>query len=479
MYTNWVCTFIYIGRNIMKKIIAASAAAAILCISAASCGETPAISQFNANDPPPASEQEDTSSSVYVVQLCNTDTDFSGIINSFNASNDKFEVVYNDYSDSNDKYSDEAFEKLMSDIESNSAPDIVIAPPDKMKELKDKGLLTDLAPVLTEGSGIKKDDLLSNVIDSVTENGSIYALYNSFIIETAAVKSSRYDESFTNWDPQQAVDAYSMIPDGSEFLYMQWTTGELYSYFTKLFAYECVDTASRTCDFSPLRELFTFLKSRPGITDRSTSMAGMEPDEASQFLAQMQNKLINDQALVDRITINGINQWYPVDRSSFGGADITFTGFPSISGNGVYTDVDMMYGMLESSSAKLSAWEFISSLFNEESQVATGLSGTGIPVLKSAIDKLAYHTDSETTGSILVPCTRPDTGEQYVITGPEVDQLVNYVSTAVLRPWRDGGIDRIIDEECRSLANSEISPEECLSHLNNRVKKYYENHAEN
>ncbi len=483
-YNNNVCRlrhtgiiFNYFRRNIMKKIIAASAAAIILT-SAASCGEAPAISQFNANDPAPVSEQSDSSSNVYIVQLSSSDTDFSSLINSFNATNDDFEVVLNDYSDNSDKYSDKAYEKLISDIDSHSAPDIVIAPPDKMKELMDKGLLTDLAPVLSEGNGIKKDDLLSNVIDSVTVNGSIYALYNSFIIETAAVKSSRYDESFTNWNPQQAVDAYSMIPDGTEFLYMQWTTGEIYSYFTKLFAYECVDTVNRTCDFSPLRELFTFLKSKPGITDRSKAMAGMEPDEASQFLSQMQNKLINDQALVNRITINGINQWYPVDRSHFGGADITFTGFPNISGNGVYTNVEMMFGILESSSVKPSAWEFLSSLFDEDKQVQTGLSGSGIPVLKSAVDKLAYHTDSETTGSVLVPCIRPDTGEQYVITGPEVDQLVNYISTAVLRPWHDEGINRIIEEECQALANSEISPEECLSHLNNRVNKYYENHTD-
>ena len=462
----------------MKKQIAAALSAALIFTAAVSCGETPAVSQFTASDNTSSQSQQKTSSSstVYALQLGSSETDLSTPVNSFNAKNEDFQIALNVYSDATDKYDDKAYERLMEDIADKSAPDVVIASPDKIKALKDQGLLADLAPLMDNGDGIKKTDILGNVIDSVSENGSIYALYNSFIIDTAAVKASRYDESFTNWSPQQAVDAYAELPAGSEFLYMQWTNGEIYNFFTKLFAYECVDTENRTCDFSPLRELFTFLKSKPGITDRSRAMAGMEPDESSRFLAEMQNKLINDQALVNRITINGINQWYPVDRSHFGGADITFTGFPNIYGNGAYTNVDMMFGILESSTEKEAAWKFVSSLFDEKSQVEKGLAGKGIPVLASAVDKLAYHTDSETTGSILVPCIRPDTGELYVITGPEVDQLVQYITTVVLRPWHDEGINRIIEEECLALANSEINPEICLSHLNNRVNKYYEEH---
>lgn len=465
----------------MKKHIAAVLSAALIFTAAVSCGETPAVSQFTASDNTSSQSQQKTSSSstVYALQLGSSETDLSNPVNSFNAKNEDFQIALNVYSDATDKYDDKAYERLMEDIADKSAPDVVIASPDKIKALKDQGLLADLAPLMDNVDGIKKTDILGNVIDSVSENGSIYALYNSFIIDTAAVKASRYDESFTNWSPQQAVDAYAELPAGSEFLYMQWTNGEIYNFFTKLFAYECVDTENRTCDFSPLRELFTFLKSKPGITDRSRAMAGMEPDESSRFLAEMQNKLINDQALVNRITINGINQWYPVDRSHFGGADITFTGFPNIYGNGAYTNVDMMFGILESSTEKEAAWKFVSSLFDEKSQVEKGLAGKGIPVLASAVDKLAYHTDSETTGSILVPCIRPDTGELYVITGPEVDQLVQYITTVVLRPWHDEGINRIIEEECLALANSEINPEICLSHLNNRINKYYENNTEN
>lgn len=457
----------------MKRRIAAVLSSAIICGSMASCGNTNVIGQNGSS-----SDSSSSSERPYltVVQIGTSEVNYESLIQEFNSNEELFRLAYKQYGDSADTYGDSAYEAFCSDLDAGFKADIVISSPAKAADLKTKSFYTDLAPIMEREEGIKPADLMENVASSLTEDGCIYTLFNGFTIDTAAVKSSRYGEEFRNWTPEQAIDAYNNRPYHSDLLYAQWTDEEAAAYMMNIVPLECVDRAGRSCDFSKLREVLLFLKGMDHIGDRMSDMAAMTPEEADEFTKAMERKLAEDQALVNRITINGVNQWYPVDYSRFGGADITFVGFPSNNGNGIKTNVETMVGITASCKEKAAAWKFVNSLFNEDSQVQLGLTGGKIPVLNKAIDKLAYDTPESVEGSIRTACDLPGSNEKYAITPEAVDQLVEYIRSAPVDPWHGDDIERIIEEESELFRTGRASVEECVTKMGSRVNKYFEHH---
>ncbi|HRU96217.1 MAG TPA: ABC transporter substrate-binding protein [Ruminococcus sp.] len=455
----------------MKRSVAVLLSSAIMCGSLVSCGNSGVIGQ---NDQSGSSSSSAEKQFLTVVQIGTSDTNYEELVQEFNSKEELFQLSYKQYGDPADTYGDSAFEAFNSDLEAGFKADIVIAPPAKAAELKAKDFFTDLAPIMEREDGVKMSDFMENVASSFTENGAVYTLFNGFTIDTAAVKASRYGSDFTNWTPEQAIDAYNNRPYHSDLMCEQWNDEEAFRYMTNIVPMECVDRAGKTCDFSQLRSVLVFLKGMDHIGDRTTEMASMTPEESDEFLKTLQSKLANDQALVERITINGVNQWYPVDFSRFGGSDITFVGFPSYNGCGIKTNVETMVGISAACKEKSAAWMFVNTLFNEDSQVQLGLTGGKIPVLNKVIDKLAYDTPDTVEGSIRTVCDFPSSSEKYTITPEAVDQLVEYIRTAPVDPWHDDALERIVAEECDLFCTGQSSVEECVTKLGSRVNKYFE-----
>ena len=453
----------------MKKTLSVTATLCLLVSVLSSCGNTtpPAgdVQQNQADAPAP----ENTSGKIIVAEITTDMTDTETAVSAFNASHD-IQADYRKYSENDDFYGDSAFERLNSEIQSGSVPDVIIASPEKIKKLNESAVLTDLSPLLDSEEGLKRADVLENVLSSLETDGKIPAVYNGFILQTAAVRSDRYDSSFTNWSVEQALDAYNNLPYKGDLLYEQYSAKDVQGYLLKKAPLDCIDYKNRKCDFSKMLDIFSFLKTTD-FQNRTELMSAMSSEESSQFLKDMQMKLMNYQALVGRIWIKGVNDWYAVDYSRFGGSDITFVGYPSFNGNGAYTQVDRMFAISENCSDKAAAWEFISLYFEDNAEIEMSTKKNMLPVTKKSVNDLAYNAANIGTGSILSPCTLPD-GSGYTISPEAVDQLVEYISTVKIEPWTDTELENIISECCDEMFESKKTINQVIETLNQRVSGY-------
>ena len=148
---------------------------------------------------------------------------FQDIVDEFNASQDKYEVVTTTQADYTETY-----EKLQAGIAGKKAPDMALLDVDKSSNLSEKNLVADIGKFIDEDSDFQKDDYLSVFYDQgVDEDGKVFALpaygttqvlyYNKAAFENAGIDPNGMktwqdlaeaakamtsaDGSFVGWEP--------------------------------------------------------------------------------------------------------------------------------------------------------------------------------------------------------------------------------------------------------------------------------------
>lgn len=141
---------------------------------------------------------------------------FQEIVDEYNASQDKYEVVTATQADYTETY-----EKLQAGIAGNNAPDMALLDTDKSRNLSQKNLLADLGAFITEDAEFEKDDYLSVFFEQGVDDGKIFALpaygttqvfyYNIAAFEKAGIAP----ESIKTWQDLEAAATQMTSPDGT------------------------------------------------------------------------------------------------------------------------------------------------------------------------------------------------------------------------------------------------------------------------
>ncbi len=412
-----------------------------------------------------SNEKTDITAALIVNQM-RTDPDIKEQVKKFNQYSEKYNLDMTVYMDDEDYYANSAFNRFSRDIASGDVPDIVILPPEKAYIMKNNSYFTDIALLMDSYDGIKKSDLLDNVVESIDENGEIPLIYNSFFLETAAAKTSIVGD-ITDWSFEEMSAEYNELPqdENHDFLYTLLDDGTFRRYITLKMTSGCIDREKNTCDFSEvIPDVMEFIGNAKTVGARYKTM---------QIPYDFENMLRDDRAVVNFFEINGINSSYVQQLyMPFHGEDFTFVGMPSNNDSGAYTIVNYMYGITETSTNKEGAWEFLSSLFATGYLKQKSLGYNGIPVTKEAVDVLCNDTPPSINNSIRDWFEYPDSDEQLEIMDKAVNQLAEYIGTVTLEPYSDSEIENIIKEECGAVFAGEKTPEECADILNNRIGIY-------
>ncbi len=443
----------------LKKLI-------ILCavLALSGCNEV----QTDTSEIQPTAEsttiQEKTDISVaLVVNQMYSDFSVEEQAEKFGKSSEKYNIDISVYMDDEDYYADSAFSRFSRDMLSGNVPDVIIAPPEKARILKNNGCFTDIAPLMESYDGIEQSDLLDNVLESVSEDGEIPLIYSSFMLETAAAKTSIVG-NVTDWSFEEMSAEFAELPqdDNHDFLYSLLDDGTFRRYVTLKMFSGCV--YNNTCDFSEVVPyVMDFISSAKSVGARYKTL---------QLPDNFDNMLYDDRAVVNFFEINGINSSYTHSAyMPFHEEEFTFVGMPSMNGSGAYTTVTYMYGITETSGNREGAWEFVSSFFDTGYLTQKSLEYRGIPTTKKAVENLC-SMGSYMSNSIRAPYSYPDSDEQLEITDDAVNQLAEYIGTVTLEPYTDLQIESIINEECGAVYAGERTPEECADILNNRIGIY-------
>lgn len=140
-------------------------------------------------------------------------------VNLFNKASDRYYIELRNYAGEGveawdlDRDMRSAAQKLLNaEVVSGRAPDIwdTTLPTELYAR---KGLLEDLWPWIDADPEIRREDLMTHVLDCASVDGKLYRVFNSFKIQTAFASAELVGDR-TGWTLEEMMDCYRSMPEG-------------------------------------------------------------------------------------------------------------------------------------------------------------------------------------------------------------------------------------------------------------------------
>lgn len=307
----------------------------------------------------------------------------------FNRSNDKYRIEVINYTDDEDysnlcnastvDFYEHGRTKFLTAIVAGDVPDIISLSSMPFKQLAAKGILEDMNPWLEKDGEFSREDIVPSALSAMEVNGKLYRIFPGFTIQTAIGATSVVGDK-QGWGYGQFNQTLAEMPEGC--MPMEW-------YMVRDMAMELgltldmdsyVNWETGECNFArpEFTEFLEYLKLFP--TSEEMELHGYTPEDEKAFSRGMQ--------LLSNSSINSVTNFKTEDfYRNVDAQQISYIGFPSISGNGTVFHMDSGVAMTTKCRDKDGAWEFIREFLSEDSQKEIFGLPTNANLLNAQIDE--------------------------------------------------------------------------------------------
>lgn len=247
--------------------------------------------------------------------------------------------------------------KLTTEIMSGAMPDILSLDGLPYQQLAAKGLLEDLYPYIDRDGEIKRGDFLPNVLGAIEENGKLYSTVTKFTISTLAGAANVVGDR-PGWSFEDLRAALATMPEGCTVLNQFTTSGDILRTELTLDADYYIDweTGKVNFDSQEFIDLLNFSRLFPNAFD----YANYNWDEYVSDDARIRD----GKQMLTRMYLGGFDDILSTE-AQFGG-NLTYIGFPTVSGVGSYLNISSGYAMSARCADKDAAWEFLRGFMTEK-----------------------------------------------------------------------------------------------------------------
>ena len=196
--------------------------------------------------------------------------------------------------------------------------------------------------------------------------------------------------------------------------------------------------------------------------------------QKSGYLADL-TPYINSSDTLNITGINVINKFAASDiYGRFNGAPMTYVGYPSADNNGAYVNIPHLWAIPEYSVNKDAAWRLLENYFRQSEQKKMSIEYvSGVPVTESGLQALAYDTPSVIGMSVRGNLAQWLGGEESMqISDEAVEKLLDYSRNVKIDLNYGDELDSMISNEWAEVMRGNISSDECVQNLNNKVGLY-------
>lgn len=384
-------------------------------------------------------------------------------ISDFNAQSNNYRIKVTDYSanyDYNIEGLDSAVKDLEMDIISGKIPDMVWIEPNEAAKLASKGAFADLYDFMETDKTYPREAFLPNYLEACETDGHLFTIAPAFMIKTMAAKTAHVDKP--NWTIDEFIEIYNSKPDDME-LFEQANNEEAVLGFISNSGTSFIDYEDFTCSFDSDEyiRMLEFAARFPGVDDYDFEQRSCRDDTA----------LLSDMYISSFRDINAQMQ------GTFG-EDITFVGMPTENGNGSVILLSYQFAIMEKSTNKKGAWEFIRTLLNAGSY-------NGIPVTVSAFETVReealekpFFIDENGNKEYMSETIHDWAADRDVTIVPMTESQADYYAdfvtgiTVALPFSGETAVSNIIREETAAFFAGEVSAEDCAAMIQNRVSIY-------
>ncbi len=381
--------------------------------------------------------------------------DVNDAVIEFNRNNDEYRIKVIDYA--TDDYDwNAAVTNLQNDIVAGNVPDMIDLSSLNMpwRNWAAKGILTDLYPLMEADGEFDKEELLQNVRTAYEEEGSLYILPSTIMIDGVMVKE-KFVNGVSSLTPSVLMEMEKTLPADANLFYYNYQDEVMYNMvYENMNAY--VDYEKGECYFNTdeFKAVLAYAKEQPAefVYEEGVSLPGL---------------LKEDKVLFYNINISQMPD-YQFHKFVFG-EDIAFLGYGGSDNDGIrIVTSGCALSITEQCEHKDVAWQFLKTFVSEEYQTREYL--WGIPTTQTGLDNFIYEAQHmEGTHGYGWDDVNIDITSA---TDEEVDEFLAILEKADEVNYQDTAIMEIIEEEVAPYFEGQKSADEVADIIQSRVDIY-------
>lgn len=394
-------------------------------------------------------------------------SDITDAVNRYNRASSEYRIEIKDYSA--DGAADLGQPQFESDLLAGDLPDMIYWNGLSFEKLARKGICEDLYPYMEEEGCFTDETYFMNFFESMEYEDQMLRIGFSYDIMTLAGKTEFVGE-VQGLDYTAFREMMMARPEGMDLFPDMNTSWVLFDLCVPSLP-QFMDTKTAECSFdSP--EFIELLRLGEGYPTFEESMELTNTMTEEELAAMNERKCYqyrNNTVLFHKDGIYDPYDWHYIMAGSFGGAPVTFVGYPTMEGNGGKFNVYSSLSMVSSSEHKEQIWDFMMSMLSESSQKNLG----GLPVHRGAMEELtqAAMNDAEHDAQR----SWPDHERLHPIgnaTQAEMDAFVSYVEGIRSFNDTDPAVLTIFWEEANMYLAGDQTAEQAAEMIQSRVSLY-------
>lgn len=290
----------------------------------------------------------------------------------YNRNNAEYRIVIKEYNSYN-SYDDyqAGMNQLNNDIISGNMPDILVNQSYNSLPVENyvsKGLLADIDKLIAEDEELSQVEFMQNAFDAYRVNGKLYSIVPDFEVYTMIAKKSLVGnrENWTMEDMQQVVAG---MGENAKAFDGETTQNAFIDRVMRYCGNQFVDISTGKCSFNT-EDFVSMLEYAKALPSDDKEGEGYDEDYWNDYWQNYQSQYRQNRTLL--LEAN----FYRFDGLAYTingrmGEDVSYTGFPTETGNGSYIMSSITYILSAKSKNLDEAWNFMRYVLTEEAQQET------------------------------------------------------------------------------------------------------------
>ena len=395
----------------------------------------------------------------------------------FNRSSDGARIEIKDYSEYNTGDDSEAgAQKLLTEIMAGDMPDILAVSGLPYRRIASKGLLEDLYPYIDSDAELKREDFFPNILSAYEVNGGLYSVCPSFYVATVMGAVSVVGDR-SSWTYDDFNEALSKMPEGCEPFEPGSSKANILRACLSLDMPSYVNWSTGECSFDSEQ----FVK----LLEFAGQFRDEYPDDAEED--SMQDRIQSGRQMLLATSIYSMDDVL-YDCSYFGGQDVCYIGFPTLSDNGSAISTESGFAISSSCGDKAKAWEFLRGFLTEKYQreyvwsIPTNLAAYNYKLAEMmktryVIDENGQFVLDENGDKVKEPLytMSVDNGpvvNVYAMTQEQADEITSVIKAASKSFDYDESIISIVQEEAAAYFAGQKSAQEVAKLVQGKANIY-------
>jgi ABC-type glycerol-3-phosphate transport system substrate-binding protein len=347
--------------------------------------------------------------------------------------------------------------RLSTEIISGRIPDILDVSNLSYDRYVASGLLVDLYTFIDSDPNLNRSDFMESVLKATEINGGLYMIFPTFNIITISGNPSVVGD-YPGWTMDEFLAVLAANPDADVPLGQSLTKEMFLQALIMMNMDKYVDWVNGVVNFDS-NEFISLLEFANTLPD--------DFDWHSEYIET--HKLISSGRQLMMLDSFYDFSVYQINRATLGG-EIIFKGFPAENRNGNTLNSYSGFAITEKCVDKEGAWSFIKSFLNED--WLRDNTRHSIPIMQSVFDeklKDAMTEDEWGHGTVgmngLMIELKP-------LTQAEADQILALINSVTSTVSYDDFIWNIVSESASSFFAGQISAQDAVRVIQNRVSTY-------